>query len=70
MDVASVIRALMGHEAPPQQVWAPQDKLRNYMRGMNTLASGTYPFKSAGQYGAQGAQEQYDYTRKLVGLGN
>ena len=41
-------------------------RVKNYMRGMNALGSGTS--KTAGQYGAESAQSAYDYTRKLVGL--
>lgn len=37
-----------------------------YMRGMQTLASGTS--KSAGQYGAEDAQSSYNSARKKVGL--
>ena len=48
-----------GHSVVPPQ---GMDQARNYMRGMNTLASGGT--KSAGQYGAESAQNASDSIRK------
>lgn len=51
-----------GHAVQPQ----PTDQAHNYIRGMNTLASGGSfgGTKSAGQYGAESAQDASDSIRK------
>lgn len=48
-------------------VAAGMQRAGKYMRGMNSMAPGGLGTKSAGQYGADVAQDQADYANKVTG---
>lgn len=53
----------------PRHVREGMAKAKTYMRGMNSLAGGGSfgPPKTAGQYGAESAADEYTKARKATG---